>query len=208
VKKDPDLVSDRVSSLMLGISTYLTGFRAREELTQNGMAGKLGLSLNRYREYEQNTTDNAKGISLELLIRISNLEKFELCDFFLMLERINLPESNHTENSFNQSEFKKCPEIEIHKEYIQLPMNERLRFSNIVFQKQSQGEPLMPKMLRWILKMSVLLAQLSYADRLKIERDLIEEVLKKDEVEDKAELLDRLKELIKFYYTNFDSLKK
>jgi transcriptional regulator with XRE-family HTH domain len=206
-------VPSRVSAVMEGISTYLTQFRAREELTQSEMASKLGLSLNRYREYEQNTTDNSKGISIELLIRIADLEKFKIGE---LLGRL-LGESASTNSAVlgkqSQSTNQKLLDIDIElmEEYLLLPTADRKKFSEIVLQKvdsHESAEPLIPKKLKWLVRMGLILGQMPYAEKLKIERELIEEFLKKEDISEKEEFLDRLKDLVKFYYTNFDAYRK
>jgi transcriptional regulator with XRE-family HTH domain len=182
-------------------------------LTQNEMAGKLGLSLNRYREYEQNTTDNSKGISIELLLRIAELENFSPGAFLKSLtgEKPE-PSSDHpTESSF-QNMTKLLPtDKKLVAEFLLLPTSDRVEFATLALNDSSLNmseEPLIPKRLKWLLRLGVLISKMDYADKLKIERELIEEYLKSEDLVNKEEFLDRLKDLVKFYYTNFDSYRK
>ena len=73
-------------------------------------------------------------------------------------------------------------------------------------------EPLIPQRMRWMIRVSNLLGQLPYDVRMKFEREVIEEYMAvKKPAPDSPEhdlLLDRLRELIKHYYTNFEGYRK
>jgi transcriptional regulator with XRE-family HTH domain len=193
-----DGISTKVSMYLQGISSYLANYRAREELTQNGMAGKLGLSLNRYREYEQNTTDNSKGISLDLLLKICSLEGVPLHTFLLSMASV-LPEASPMD----------ALESTLLGEWRNVPLDDRQTFVKILSgAKGDDTEPLVPHHTRWIIRVSNLLGQLPYENRMKFEREVIEEymAIKRPEPNSAEHtlLLDRLKELIRQYYTNFE----
>jgi transcriptional regulator with XRE-family HTH domain len=212
-----DGISAKVEIYLKGISEYLAKYRAREELTQNGMAGKLGLSLNRYREYEQNTTDNSKGVSLDLLLKICSLEGIPLDVFLLSI-------------SGSQSEPNQMDTLEeaLLLEWRNVPLDDRQTFVRILSGSKNdlassegldvlvesngvsleESEPLIPQRTRWIIRVSNLLGQLPYEVRMKFEREVIEEymAIKRPEPNSAEHnlLLDRLRELIRQYYTHFE----
>lgn len=206
-------VSGRVSRYLAGISKYLSNFRAREELTQSEMAGRLLLSLNRYREYEQNTTDNSKGIPLDLLLRITELEGLPLPEFLSKIDETPTPASNQVDEL----------EAALLDEWRRVPSEDRRTFVRITQAAASpqggrtsgsedEDEPLIPQRMRWMIRVSNLLGQLPYDVRMKFEREVIEEYMAvKKPAPDSPEhdlLLDRLRELIKHYYTNFEGYRK
>jgi transcriptional regulator with XRE-family HTH domain len=200
-------VSERVNRYLAGIARYLTSYRSREELTQSEMAGRLGLSLNRYREYEQNTTDNSKGIPLDLLLRITELEAFPLTKFLSQIDETPPPTGSPVDDL----------EQSLLEEWRRVPLEDRRTF---VRTAQTQGtlggnegeEPLIPQKMRWMIRVSNLLGQLPYEVRMKFEREVIEEYMAVQKPEpDSPEhdlLLDRLRELIKHYYTNFEGYRR
>ena len=199
-------VSARVSHYLAGISKYLSNYRAREELTQSEMAGRLLLSLNRYREYEQNTTDNSKGIPLDLLLRITELEGISPPAFLSKIDEAPAPVGSQVDEL----------EGALLAEWRRVPSEDRRTFVRIT---QSPGtldsdedEPLIPQKMRWIIRVSNILGQLPYDIRMKFEREVIEEymAIRKPVVGTPEHdlLLDRLRELIKHYYTNFEGYRK
>lgn len=205
-------VSARVSRYLAGISKYLSNFRAREELTQSEMAGRLLLSLNRYREYEQNTTDNSKGIPLDLLLRITELEGHALPEFLSKIDSTPSPAASPVDEL----------EAALLNEWRQVPSEDRRTFVRIAQSAPAgeagrpggddETEPLIPQRMRWMIRVSNLLGQLPYDVRMKFEREVIEEYMAvKKPAPDSPEhdlLLDRLRELIKHYYTNFEGYRK
>ena len=206
----PSLVGDYLK----GIAMYLAAYRSREELTQNEMAQKLSLSLNRYREYEQNTTDNSKGISLDLLLKIAGLEGFQLPHFLTKIGEetpdvpVTLPASRVD-----------LLEVALLSEWRHVPSDDRLTFVRLHQQlpqpdsdSERDSEPLIPQRMRWTIRVANLLGKLPYEIRMKFEREVIEEYMDvmrpaADSAEH-ASLLERLRELIKQYYTNFDGSKR
>lgn len=207
----PADVSGRVNKYLEGISKYLSSYRAREEFTQSEMAGRLGLSLNRYREYEQNTTDNSKGIPLDLLLRITELESIPLPEF---LARIDESVGGSTPAASPVDEL----EDRLLGEWRKVPLDDRRTFVRITegpdtrAAPPSDDEPLIPQKMRWMIRVSNLLGQLPYDVRMKFEREVIEEYMavKKPEpgTPEHDLLLDRLRELIRHYYTNFEGYRK
>ncbi len=199
-------VSGRVNRYLEGISKYLSAYRAREEHTQSEMAGRLGLSLNRYREYEQNTTDNSKGIPLDLLLRITELEGFPLPEFLSKID-----ESPVTANQVDELE------QALLNEWREVPLEDRRTFVRIIEKggqagREQDDEPLIPQKTRWMIRVSNLLGQLPYDVRMKFEREVIEEYMavKKPEPDSPEHdlLLDTLRELIRHYYPNNESYRK
>ena len=199
-------ITAKVGTYLSGISGYLTKYREREELTQSGMATKLGLSLNRYREYEQNTTDNSKGISLDLLLKICALEGNPLHTF---LSTVVQAGSEASEGDALESA--------LMSEWRNVPLEDRQIFVKIVSGEAveaslASGEPLVPQRMRWIIRVSNLLGQLPYEVRMKFEREVIEEYMAVKRPEPNSPehtlLLDRLRELIRHYYTHFEGAKR
>jgi len=192
-------VSARVNRYLDGIARYLAAYRAREEFTQSEMASRLGLSLNRYREYEQNTTDNSKGIPLDLLLRITELEGLAAAEFLAKIDEAPVTASQVDEL-----------EHALLSKWREVPLEDRRTFVRIT--ENAPGDPLIPQKMRWIIRVANLLGQLPYDVRLKFEREVIEEymaVLKPEAGTPEHDLLlDRLRELIKHYYTNFDGYRK
>ena len=101
-------------------------------------------------------------------------------------------------------------------EWRRVPSEDRRTFVRIT---QSPGtldsdedEPLIPQKMRWIIRVSNILGQLPYDIRMKFEREVIEEymAIRKPIVGTPEHdlLLDRLRELIKHYYTNFEGYRK
>jgi transcriptional regulator with XRE-family HTH domain len=207
-------ITSKVGQYLQGISSYLSKYREREELTQNGMAGKLGLSLNRYREYEQNTTDNSKGISLDLLLRICALEGIPLEDFLAKVSGVSRSGNSEVDTleAALLAEWRNVP-LDDRQAFIRnvLPAEQKLEFS-LETKSGPDGEPLIPQKMRWTVRVSNLLAQLPYEARMKFEREIIEEYMAiKRPAPDSPEhtlLLDRLRELIRQYYTNFEGGRK
>ena len=192
-------VSVRVNRYLEGIARYLSAYRAREEFTQSEMASRLGLSLNRYREYEQNTTDNSKGIPLDLLLRITALELIPLPEFLAKIDETPVASSQVDDL-----------EHALLAEWRGVPLEDRRTFVRST--QNTPGEPLIPQKMRWTIRVSNLLGQLPYDVRMKFEREVIEEymaVLKPAPGTPEHDLLlDRLRELIKHYYTNFEGYRK
>ncbi len=211
-------VSQRVSRYLAGISKYLSNFRAREELTQSEMAGRLLLSLNRYREYEQNTTDNSKGIPLDLLLRITELEGLPLPEFLSKIDATPTPAANPVDEleAALLDEWRRVPS-EDRRTFVRITQSATSPLAGGTGEGNSVGaadeeEPLIPQRMRWMIRVSNLLGQLPYDVRMKFEREVIEEYMAvKKPAPDSPEhdlLLDRLRELIKHYYTNFEGYRK
>lgn len=190
----------KINKYLEGIARYLANYRAREGLTQSEMANKLGLSLNRYREYEQNTTDNSKGIALDLLLKITDLEGIPPPEFMQ-----NLDESEH-----RASELDELEQILL-AEFRNVSLEDRRTFIKFL-REGNPEEHLIPNKMRWFTKVGNLLGGLPYEQRMKFEREILEEFIAiKKPVAGTPEhemLLDRLRELIKYYFTNFDGYRK
>ena len=201
-----------------GVARFLSSFRAREGLTQNEMALRLGLSLNRYREYEQNTTDNSKGIALDLLLKIAALEKLDLPDFLNKIRNIKPIGQGGTLERW---------QLQILDHFAELSLEERDLFLQVlenptlpdeparqVSSRRSDEtqEPLMPRRVRWWVRLGSLLCQLPYDSRLRFERQVLEDYVefKKLRSDDphSQQVIERLRELLKHYFTHFDLLRR
>ena len=201
-----------------GVARFLSSFHAREGLTQSEMAGRLGLSLNRYREYEQNTTDNSKGIALDLLLKIADLENVSLVSFL-----------NKISGSGPQGP---TAGLELWQEkllmhFSELSIDERDSFLQVLDNRTTPDEralqvssrrtdetqePLMPRRVRWWVRLGVLLCQLPYDSRLRFERQVLEDYIdiKKPSGDDEQtqQIFERLRELLKHYFTHFDLMRR
>lgn len=186
----------KVQTYLEGISSYLTVYRKREGLTQNEMAKKLLISLNRYREYEQNTTDNAKGIPLDLLLRICELEGIAPQSFVAQLEGSS-PSSAGQLDEFEEK---------LLSEFRNVPLMERKRFVQS-FDFDDETDKLIPSQMRWFVRIFNQLVRLPYAQRMKIEREVLEAYLASAEVDQQSEEynahLSRLRMLLRYYFSNF-----
>lgn len=193
-----------MSKYLEGIARYLSQYRVRESLTQNEMAQRLDLSLNRYREYEQNTTDNAKGIALDLLIKISELEGRGLSEFMALFERPNSDASSLTKIDALSAGFSQLFEL--------VPLEERRQILDLMLPHPDQpAEILIPSRMKWWVKLGILLFRMHYDVRIKFEREILEEYIKTtsfSQTQEQEPLLDRLRELVKYYFTHFDSYKR
>ena len=191
----------KISIYMEGIAAYLASYRAREVLTQNEMALKLGLSLNRYREYEQNTTDNSKGIALDLLLKIAELENIAPAEFLQKLDDSKL------EGSSDLDDFENI----LVAEFRNVSLDDRRNFIAMV-REGIPEETLVPNKMRWAIKIINMLGGLPYDQRMKFEREILEEFIAfKKPIPGSHEhehLLDRLRELVKHYFTHFDGYRR
>ena len=199
--------ASKTARYLEGIAKYLTSYRAREGLTQNEMAQRLGLSLNRYREYEQNTTDNSKGIALDLLLKVTELEGIPPPQFMLKLDE------SAGGMGGQQNELDDLESILL-AEFRDVPLDDRRTFIKVIsdINLSTGEEPLIPKKMRWLIRISNLLAQLPYDVRMKFEREVLEEYMSvRKPAPDSPEhdmLMDRLRELIRHYFTNFEGFRK
>lgn len=193
-----DLTRQKVQRYLEGISQYLASYRRREGLTQNEMAKKLMISLNRYREYEQNKTDNARGIPLDLLLRISDLDSVSLSVF---MARLNEEHESHLTSSLDSFEMR------LLQEFRDVPTSERKKLVES-FAFDDETDKLMPSQMRWFVRIFNQLSRLPYAQRMKIEREILEAYLAHSEWSEQSEdylfHLNRLKSLLKYYFTNFE----
>lgn len=201
-----------------GVARFLSSFRAREGLTQNEMALRLGLSLNRYREYEQNTTDNSKGVALDLLLKIADLEKLELSTFLSKIRSdVDLPPKAGLE-PWQEKVLTHFAELSLEERdlFLQVLENptlpdERARQVGARRSDETQ-EPLMPRRVRWWVRLGSLLCQLPYDSRLRFERQVLEDYveLKKPQADDpqSQQVIERLRELLKHYFTHFDLMRR
>lgn len=191
---------DRVDLYLAAIARYLLAYRKRESLTQNEMSLKLDISLNRYREYEQNATDNAKGIPLDLLLRIASLEGNRPQDFVAYLEG--------DLNAGTESGAARLDPLEerLLKEFRSVPLAERRKFIES-FAFDDETDKLIPSQMRWFIRIFNQLVRLPYASRMKIEREVLEGYIASAQVEqgsdEHAVLLARLKTLLRYYFSNF-----
>lgn len=201
-----------------GVARYLSSFRAREGLTQNEMANRLGLSLNRYREYEQNTTDNSKGIALDLLLKIADLEHLDLSVF---LNRLRGPGVEPTASHLEPWEEKvlayfaelSLEERELFLQVLENPTLPDERAMQIESRRTDETrEPLMPRRVRWWVRVGALLCQLPYDSRLRFERQVLEDYIdfRKPQPNDihSQQVIERLRELLKHYFTHFDMMRR
>jgi len=209
----------RLPDFLEGVARYLSSFRAREGLTQNEMAIRLGLSLNRYRDFEQNTTDNSKGIALDLLLKIADLEGFELPQF---MSRIGAMEqqtvSGATLEPWQEKLLNYFAEVSIEErdQFLQVlenPTRPDERALQVATRRTDETrEPLMPRRVRWWVRVGVLLCQLPYDTRLRFERQVLEDFIdfKKPHGEDlqSQQVIERLRELLKHYFTHFDLMRR
>jgi len=201
-----------------GVARFLSSFRAREGLTQSEMAGRLGLSLNRYREYEQNTTDNSKGIALDLLLKIADLENLALVSFLSKIAS-STPQGPTAGLELWQEK------LLMH--FSELSIDERDSFLQVLDNRTTPDEralqvgtrrtdetqePLMPRRVRWWVRLGVLLCQLPYDSRLRFERQVLEDYIdiKKPSADDEQtqQIFERLRELLKHYFTHFDLMRR
>ncbi|MEY2987468.1 MAG: hypothetical protein RJB13_989 [Pseudomonadota bacterium] len=201
-----------------GVARFLSSFRAREGLTQSEMAGRLGLSLNRYREYEQNTTDNSKGIALDLLLKIADLENLTLVSFLHKITS-SAPQGPTAGLELWQEK------LLMH--FSELSIDERDSFLQVLENRTAPDEralqvgsrrtdetqePLMPRRVRWWVRLGVLLCQLPYDSRLRFERQVLEDYIdiKKPSGDDEhtQQIFERLRELLKHYFTHFDLMRR
>jgi transcriptional regulator with XRE-family HTH domain len=200
------------------VARFLSSFRAREGLTQSEMAGRLGLSLNRYREYEQNTTDNSKGIALDLLLKIADLENLTLVSFLHKITS-SAPQGPTAGLELWQEK------LLMH--FSELSIDERDSFLQVLENRTAPDEralqvgsrrtdetqePLMPRRVRWWVRLGVLLCQLPYDSRLRFERQVLEDYIdiKKPSGDDEhtQQIFERLRELLKHYFTHFDLMRR
>lgn len=201
-----------------GVARFLSSFRAREGLTQSEMAGRLGLSLNRYREYEQNTTDNSKGIALDLLLKIADLENIDLTAFLSKIKNSEM---------LNKSSHLEVWQEKLLMHFSELSIDEREGFLQVlenptqpderalqvgVRRTDETQEPLMPRRVRWWVRLGILLCQLPYDSRLRFERQVLEDYIdiKKPAGGDEQtqQIFERLRELLKHYFTHFDLMRR
>lgn len=192
---------NRVERYLARIAEYLASYRKREGLTQNEMAKRLEISLNRYREYEQNTTDNAKGIPLDLLLRICELENVPPPSFIAELEGSELADVRRLDPI----------EEEILAQFRQVPLAERKRFVES-FSYEDETDKLVPNQIRWFVRIFNQLVRLPYSHRMRIEREVLESYMASAGVEAGSEehdiLLTRLKALLRYYFSNFDDSRR
>lgn len=190
---------NRVQRYLQGIAAYLTIYRKREGFTQNEMAKKLCISLNRYREYEQNTTDNAKGIPLDLLLRVCELEGITPQSFVAQLEGAA---GGTSEGATQLDEF----EERLLSEFRNVPIAERRKFVE-AFEFDDETDKLIPNQMRWFVRIFNQLVRLPYGQRMKIEREVLEAYLAHSSVDVNSEEynahLSRLRTLLRYYFANF-----
>jgi transcriptional regulator with XRE-family HTH domain len=189
----------RVQRYLQGIAAYLTVYRKREGFTQNEMARKLNISLNRYREYEQNTTDNAKGIPLDLLLRVCELEGVTPQSFVAQLEGAS---GGASTPAGKLDEF----EERLLAEFRNVPVAERRKFVES-FEYDDETDKLIPNQMRWFVRIFNQLVRLPYGQRMKIEREVLEAYLAHSDVDVNSEEynahLTRLRTLLRYYFSNF-----
>ena len=202
-----------------GVARFLATFRAREGLTQSEMANRLGLSLNRYREYEQNTTDNSKGIALDLLLRIADLEALDLSNFLSRIKSIDVEQGAETQlDPWQEKLLLHFSEVSIdEREYflqvIENPVSPDERALQVGTRRTDETrEPLMPRRIRWWVRLGALLCQLPYDTRLRFERQVLEDYIdwKKPKSDDlhSQQVIERLRELLKHYFTHFELMRR
>jgi len=183
------------------------------------MAGRLGLSLNRYREYEQNTTDNSKGIALDLLLRIADLEGMELTQFLARLAAMesDLPGGAQLD-PWQEKLLAHFAEVSIEERELFLQVLENPVFPDERAQQvggrrsDETLEPLMPRRVRWWVRLGGLLCQLPYDTRLRFERQVLEDYIdwrkpKGDDAQSQH-VIERLRELLKHYFTHFELMRR
>lgn len=210
----------QLAGYLEGVARFLSSFRAREGLTQSEMAGRLGLSLNRYREYEQNTTDNSKGIALDLLLRIADLEAIELSQF---LSRIGGVETERTRSGGDLDPWQEkllahfdevsMEERELFLQVLENPVQPDERALTVGSRRTDETlEPLMPRRVRWLVRLGGILCQLPYDSRLRFERQVLEDYIewRKPKAEDPQaqHVIERLRELLKHYFTHFELMRR
>lgn len=209
----------KLAGYLDGVARFLSSFRAREGLTQSEMAGRLGLSLNRYREYEQNTTDNSKGIALDLLLRIADLEDLELPQFLARIGAISVASQGATSlDPWQEKLLAHFAEVSIEErelflQVLENPVHPDERAMQVASRRTDETlEPLMPRRVRWWVRLGSLLCQLPYDTRLRFERQVLEDYIewrkpKADDVQSQH-VIERLRELLKHYFTHFDLLRR
>lgn len=190
----------RVERYLAAIASYLSSYRKREGLTQNEMSKKLDISLNRYREYEQNSTDNAKGIPLDLLLRIADLEGIRPQDFVAFLEGEAVPGTGSQAARLDPLEER------LLQEFKAVPLAERRKFVDS-FSFEDETDKLIPSQMRWFIRIFNQLVRLPYSSRMKVEREVLEGYIASAGVQpgsdEHAALLLRLKTLLRYYFSNF-----
>jgi len=201
-----------------GVARFLSSFRAREGLTQNEMALRLGLSLNRYREYEQNTTDNSKGVALDLLLKIADLENLDLPGFLIKIRGGMPSELGPNLEPWQEKVLTHFSELSLDERdlFLQVLENPTLpdeRARQVGGRRTDETrEPLMPRRVRWWVRLGALLCQLPYDSRLRFERQVLEDYIdfKKPTGDDpqSQQVIERLRELLKHYFTHFDLMRR
>lgn len=197
-------VKEKVNRYLDSISQYLTVYRKREGLTQNEMARRLDISLNRYREYEQNTTDNAKGIPLDLLLRVCELEHIAPQSFVAGIEgqAMNGGRAGAALDDFEEK---------LLKQFRSVPLTDRRRFIES-FEFDDETDKLIPNQMRWFIRIFNQLVRLPYSQRMKIEREVLEAFMAHSHIEPGSEehtaLLGRLRTLLRYYFSNFEEAGK
>lgn len=209
----------RLAGYLEGIARFLSSFRAREGLTQSEMAGRLGLSLNRYREYEQNTTDNSKGIALDLLLRIADLEGMELTQFLARLAAMESDVQGSAQlDPWQEKLLAHFAEVSIEErelflQVLENPVSPDERAQQVGGRRSDETlEPLMPRRVRWWVRLGGLLCQLPYDTRLRFERQVLEDYIdwrkpKGDDAQSQ-QVIERLRELLKHYFTHFELMRR
>lgn len=209
----------RLAGYLDGVARFLSSFRAREGLTQSEMANRLGLSLNRYREYEQNTTDNSKGIALDLLLRVADLEGLELPQFLARIGADEAPTSRETSlDPWQEKLLAYFAEVSIEEreQFLQVldnPVHPDERAMQVGTRRTDETlEPLMPRRVRWWVRLGGLLCQLPYDTRLRFERQVLEDYIewRKPKADDpqSQHVIERLRELLKHYFTHFELMRR
>jgi transcriptional regulator with XRE-family HTH domain len=193
----------RVERYLEGIARYLSTYRKREGLTQNELAIRLDISLNRYREYEQNTTDNAKGIPLDLMLRIAALEGNRPQDFVARLEGDDLADGENIQiDTFEEK---------LLREFRTVALAERRKFLES-FEFEDETDKLIPSQMRWFVRIYNQLVRLPYASRMRIEREVLEAYIAGAQIEvgseEHSNLLARLKVLLRYYFANFGDTER
>lgn len=209
----------RLAGYLDGVARFLSSFRAREGLTQSEMANRLGLSLNRYREYEQNTTDNSKGIALDLLLRVADLEGLELPQFLARVGADEAPTARETSlDPWQEKLLAYFAEVSIEEreQFLQVldnPVHPDERAIQVGTRRTDETlEPLMPRRVRWWVRLGGLLCQLPYDTRLRFERQVLEDYIewRKPKADDpqSQHVIERLRELLKHYFTHFELMRR
>ena len=193
MKEKTQSTINEATKLMANFAVYLRAIQSREQLSQDEMGERLGISRPSYRNYAHNVAVKEGGAPLVLFLRVAEHENISI---YRLMEIISGDSPSQASKGKTLEKWKET--LLNHFGFIAKPVRNKL--INFLSKDKDLEVVFKGHRLTWLIDMLMLLADLPKAKILQIERDILElTAARTKNVEEQYSLNKRIYEVNRVY---------